>query len=180
MLNARNYHSWKNDITMFLGGDNALEIVLGIEDPPNPNATAQPREYRKRRGRAATMIYSAVDRNMRAVIKSLEDRNDPAPLWEVLNENSNTSTSRSCRIETLRRFHTADMKEDTPVSVHISRLIDICQELDGSEEDISENSLVSHLLSTLPDTFTNILDILKNKPLDRQDLDTISTALIED
>jgi len=40
ILSARNYHSWKNNITNLLAMDDSLEIVLGMELAPTCNATA--------------------------------------------------------------------------------------------------------------------------------------------
>lgn len=40
MRNGHSYYSRKNHITMFLIGEDAREIVLRTEDPPNANATA--------------------------------------------------------------------------------------------------------------------------------------------
>ena len=49
-LTARNYHMWKRDLSAFLEGEDALDIVLGNERPPAANATAQFRDYRRRSG----------------------------------------------------------------------------------------------------------------------------------
>jgi len=44
ILSARNYHSWKNNITNLLAIDNSLEIILSIELAPASNTTAQVRD----------------------------------------------------------------------------------------------------------------------------------------
>ena len=57
MLTPRNYHTWKADIMVFLTCENALEIVLGNEDPPPANASFAMREsYKKRLGLATGMF----------------------------------------------------------------------------------------------------------------------------
>jgi hypothetical protein len=73
-LTARNYHTWKRDLSAFLEGEDALEIVLGNEHPPAANATAQFRDYRRRSGRAYALIYSS-DARVRSFIEDLDDRN---------------------------------------------------------------------------------------------------------
>jgi len=42
MLTPRNYHTWKADIMVFLTCENALEIVLGNEDPPFSKSCWEP------------------------------------------------------------------------------------------------------------------------------------------
>ena len=43
ILSARNYHSWKNNITNLLAMDDSLEIVLGTELAPVPTTTPSAR-----------------------------------------------------------------------------------------------------------------------------------------
>ena len=177
-LTARNYHTWKHDIMDFLASDDALEITLGTEEAPHGNATALARDYRKRSGRAFGMIRSSTDPEVRLFVNSLEHR-DPARLWVALREKYDTSLSQAGRISILERFHTSTMKPDTSVSVYISTLKSMRQELAGSEEEITERVLLARLLSTLPDSFANKVSILKHKPLAEQTLDTIETWLVE-
>ena len=98
MLTPRNYHTWKADIMVFLTCENALEIVLGNEDPPPANASFAMREsYKKRLGLATGMVYSSVEPSIRAIINKLPDRN-PAQIWTALGEKFNTAASRSGRM----------------------------------------------------------------------------------
>jgi len=53
------------------------------------------------------------------------------------------------------------MKLGTSVSAYISTLKDILQLLAGSQECISDNVLMGHLLSTLPETFATITGIIE-------------------
>jgi len=60
LLTPRNYHTWKADLTVFLRCENALEIVLGNENPPPANASFAMREsYKKRLGHATGMVCSS-------------------------------------------------------------------------------------------------------------------------
>jgi len=52
-------------------------------------------------------------------------------------------------------------------------------ELVGTPEEISDESLISHLLANLSGTFKSVVDIITSRPLDDEKLDSISTQLIE-
>jgi len=71
------------------------------------------------------------------------------------------------------------MKPGTSVSAYISTLKDIRQPLAGSQERISDNVLIGHLLSTLPETFATIAGIIENKPAAELTLDAVTTTLID-
>jgi len=179
MLNPRNYHTWKADMMIFLQCENALNIALGCEDPPNCNATfAKFESYQKRLGRATGMIYSSVEPNIRAIINKLPDQN-PAHVWKALDQKFNTATSRSGRLSIRRKFQLTTMKSDSSVQDYISRLTTIQQELVGTPEEISDESLVSHLLANLSKKFKSVVDIITIRPAENETLDSITTQLIE-
>jgi len=75
-ISARNYHSWKNNITNLLAIDDSLEIVLGTELAPAGNATAQTRDFRKRSQRAFGMIWSSTEPSIPKFVNCLRHR-DP-------------------------------------------------------------------------------------------------------
>jgi len=56
---------------------------------------------------------------------------------------------------------------------------DIRKPLAGSQERISDNVLIGHLLSTLPETFATIAGIIENKPAAELTLDAVTTTLID-
>jgi len=71
------------------------------------------------------------------------------------------------------------MKPDPLVQDFISSLTTIQQELVGTPEEISDESLISHLLAILSNTFKSVVDIITIRPADDETLDSISTQLIE-
>ena len=75
MLNDRNYHSWKRSLKAFLIAEDAFGIVTGTEAPPNTGATAQLRDFRRRSGRAYSLIYASSDETTRSLIDNLPTKN---------------------------------------------------------------------------------------------------------
>ena len=179
MLTPRNYHAWKADLTVFLRCENALEIVLGNEDHPPANASFAMREsYKKRLGYATGMVYSSVEPSIRSVINKLPNQ-QPAHVWAALGQKYNTATSRSGRLAIRRRFQLTTMKKDGLVQDFISSLTALQQELVGTPEEISDDSLISHLLANLSNPFKSVVDIITIRPSADETLDSVSTQRIE-
>ena len=128
------------------------------------------------------MIYLSVEPSIRNVLNNLsdEDLDDPARVWEVLRQKYDSASLKSGRIDIINRFHTSTMKSNVTVAEYISDLLAIRQELAGSDEAISDTTVVSHLLRTVPDSFAITVGILKHKSPEEQTLDSVSAALIEE
>jgi len=178
MFNDRNYHSWKRSLKAFLIAEDAFGIVTGTEAPPNAGATAQLRGFRRRSGRAYSLIYASSDETSRSLIDNLPNE-EPNHVWTALGLAFDTSASLSGRLTTVCHFHKTTMKPGTSVSAYISTLKDIRQPLTGTQECISDNVLIGHLLSTLPESFATIAGIIKNKPAAELTLDAVTTTLID-
>jgi len=164
---------------VFLTCENALEIVLGNEDPPPANASFAMREsYKKRLGLATGMVYSSVEPRIRAIINKLPDCN-PAQIWIALGEKLNTATSRSGRMAIRKRFQFTAMKEGTSVQAYIARLTTMQQELLGTPDEIADESLISHLLQNLSKNYKTLVDIITHRPTEGKTVDSITTELIE-
>jgi len=167
ILRAGNYHSWKNNITNLLAIDDSLEIVLGTELATVGNATAQARDFRKRSLLAFGMIWPSTEPSIRTFLKRLGNR-DLHTAWEALRERYDTAASQFARVATLARLPSAVMKPGMSVSDYISSLSDISQELEGTPDEVTERYLIMRIFATLPEQFANIVDSLKNRPIEEQ------------
>jgi len=124
------------------------------------------------------MIWSSTEPSIRIFLNRLGHRY-PHLAWEALRERYDAAASRSARVTTLARLHSAVMKPGTSVSNYISSLSDICQELEGTPDEVTERYFIMCNFANLPEQFTNIVDILKNRPIEEQTLNSVSTILIE-
>jgi len=158
--------------------DDSLEIVLGTELAPAGNATPQARDFCKRSQRAFGMIWSSTEPSIQTFLNRLGHR-DPHAAWEALRERYDVAASQSARVATVARLHSAVMKPGMSVSDYISSLSNISQELEGTPDEVTERYLIMSIFATLPEQFANIVDILKNRPIEEQTLNSISTILIE-
>jgi len=124
------------------------------------------------------MIWSSTEPSIRTFLNCLGHR-DPHAAWEALRERYHVAAFESARVATLARLLSAVMKPGMSVSDYISSLSDISQELEGTPDEVTERYLIMSIFATLPKQFANIVDILKNRPIEEQTLNSISTILIE-
>jgi len=117
--------------------DDSLGIVLGTELPPAANTTAQVRDFCKWSQRAFGMIWSSTKPSIRTFLNRL-GHHDPHLAWKALREQYDSAASQSARVATLAHLHSADMKPGTSVSNYISSLSDICQELEGTPDEVTK------------------------------------------
>ena len=158
--------------------DDSLDIVLGTELAPAANATAQARDFHKRSQRAFGMIWSSTEHSIQTFLNCL-GHCDPYIAWEAQQQRYDAAVSQCARVATLARLHSAVMKSGTSVSNYISSLSDISQELEGTPDEVTERYLIMRIFATLPEEFANIVEILKNRPIEEQTLNSVSTILIE-
>jgi len=149
ILSARNYHSWKNNITNLLAIDDSLEIVLGTELTPAVNTTAQARDFRKWSQRAFGMLWSSTEPSIRTFLNHVR-HSDLHAAWEALRKRYNIVAPQSARVASLARLHSAVMKPGMSVSDYISSLLDISQKLEGTPDEVTERYLIMRIFATLP------------------------------
>jgi len=165
-----------------LTAEGAFKIVTRKETPPNPQTSAAACDFYRRTDRAASMIYLSVEPTILTVISILRKNkiDDSASLWEFLRQKYDSASLKSGRNDIINRFHTSTMKPGTSVAEYISCLLAIRQELAGTEEAISDTTVVCHLLRTVPESFAITVGVLKNKPPEEQSVDAVTAALIEE
>ena len=67
-LTAKNWHQWSRDMEFFLQAEDALEIILGLEEEPEVDS-GEYLDHRKRLGKAAAMINAAWHSSVKGFIK---------------------------------------------------------------------------------------------------------------
>ena len=65
------------------------------------------------------------------------------------------------------------------VTEYISQLTEYSNRLEGSEQAISDETIIAHLTTTLPETFKNIVDIILDQPAEEQTLTKVISTLVE-
>ena len=179
-LTQANYHQWRPDMELFLGAEEALLIVIEVEEYPDDGSDSEASSWNKRIAKAAAIINSACHSSVKPYIRHITDARK---MWKTLAEKLDTTASRAGRSSLLRQFHalrpTTSTKSPFGVTEYISQLTEYSNRLEGSEQAISDETFIAHLTTTLPETFKNIVDIILHQPAEEQTLTKVISTLVE-
>jgi len=162
LLNYANYASWKEDCEQVLHGIKAWRIVMNEEEEPeNPEGMTKAaihgrkayEDFTTRRAQAGAIIYGSCSPGAKTHLKGVRD---PARMWELLKENMDTANTKVGRLTLFREFSQLRPVPGDPISVYVSRLLDITNQLAGTPEAVSEMILRNHIFTTLPEMFKSV------------------------
>ena len=173
-LTAKNWHQWSRDMEFFLQAEDSLEIVLGMEEVPEKNSESYA-HYRKRQGKAAAMINAACHSSVKGFIKG---KRNPKEMWDALTDNLDRVNTRSGRLMIKREFNTLRPKHSITEYVH--KLLECRTELQNSEQEISDEEFITHILTTLPSAFDSIVSIITHdKSAEAKTVDYVISTVLE-
>jgi len=105
---------------------------------------------------------------------------DPTEIWAILKEKLDLASSRTGQLALVRTFHMLrPLDSDTSINQYIARLMESRTQLAGTNEEISDTRLVSHILTTLPASYESIINTITFAPLEQQTLDNVVNTLSE-
>ena len=158
----------------FLQAEDSLEIVLGMEEVPEKN-TESYAHYRKRQGKAAAMINAACHSSVKGFIKG---KRNPKEMWDALTDTLDRVNTRSGRLMIKREFNTLRPKQSITEYVH--KLLECRTELQNSEQEISDEEFITHILTTLPSAFDSIVSIITHdKSAEAKTVDYVISTVLE-
>jgi len=192
LLSEKNYPTWESSIKMRLITENCWEIVVGEEDAPSAPELAEGAsravesahtvalkehkaeaiDFAKQAGKAALIINSTLSSGGEFYVK---DTIDPREMWEIL-RNKLTLVDNWGLQRTLKRdFYKTYYDGKEPITAYINRLRVFQQQLQGTNNEVSNDELVNRIMTSLPTTCEQRLITLD----DRRDLtlDDLERAL---
>ena len=183
-LTATNYKSWMNSSKRTLKAISAWDIVTGKEQLPpvlteNSAAAAISRAQRaafiQRRDDAAALIYNSCSDGVRVHI---DDIDNPDEMWTVLAERLDSSNTAIGRQALYRRFTELWPTPGAPMDDYFTQLMEIRNQIAGTDEAISDIAFKIHVFSTLPAVFDVTARMQQNTP--SATIESILDALKED
>ena len=165
---------------MRLIAENCWEIVIGAEEAPNAPVLAEGasraaetahtlalKEYKvesidfvKRAGKAASIINSTLSSGIEFYLK---DTINPREIWEIL-KNKLTLVDNWNLQRTLKRdFYKMLYDGKESIATYINRLRVFQQQLQGTNNEISNDELVNRIMTSLPESWEQRLVTLDDK-----------------
>jgi hypothetical protein len=181
-LTTANYHTWKSDIEIILEGENLLEIVLGNEVPPTDGNSRAAIEATNQYQACIKKAYSIVAGSCSITVRDFFNGiRDPAAIWTTLIDTLNTASSEAGQLALARTFQSLRPRDhDTSIGQHIARLMNIRNQLAGTEEEIPEKRMVPQIYISLPSEFDSLIKVIKYGPREQQTLDNVLNTQMEE
>ena len=137
---------------------------------------AAEQQFQTRSDLAASYLYSSLTIEAR---KHLGGIKEPRAMWEILKTRLNSLSREVGIIRTHTTFLNDKMTDVESLSPYIARLTGYQTELAGTRKAITDEDLVSHLLTFLPVKYHNIRRHIWDRPIENQTMDYVRNTLLE-
>ena len=158
-----NYLTWREKVHRVLVAMRAYDIVTGDELLPEGNGSAArtlQKEWHRRANDAIAQIHLGCTDDLRPWIDDIDDR---VEMWQTLQNRVDNTTNQVSGTEIVREFHALRPSKDEKTTQYFTRLIDLRKKLIGSPEAISDETMKTHIFSTMPTEFETTIKILEQQ-----------------
>ena len=156
-LNGENFYSWKFNIEMYLKGVDVWDIVTGDEVLPERATEDQKKKFKKRDQFALSKICLSVTENVQIYVRNCKTAKDA---WDSLSGHFQENTL-SKKIHWYKKLYAARMGPNTTMEEHVNNIKIIAEHLESLGDPIQEKYLVMILISSLPDSYNNLITTLE-------------------
>jgi len=156
-----NYLTWREKVHRVLVAMRAYDIVTGDELLPEGNGSAArtlQKEWHRRANDAIAQIHLGCTDDLRPWIDDIDDR---VEMWQTLQNWVDNTTYQVSGTEIVREFRALRPSKDEKTTQYFTRLIDLRKKLIGSPEAISDETMKTHIFSTMPTEFETTIKILE-------------------
>jgi len=165
-LTENNYPMWKEKVRRVIMGADAYKIMTREGPEPQRNNRddhAKWRNWHKQRNNAQSIIYRGCSN---VILPQIKHTIDPAKMWDILDDRCDTTLSQLVQTQILRKFHVCHPAKHQMMTTYLTRQIDYRNQLSGSAEEISEDSIVTHPVTPIPKESATTVNIFKRHPPD--------------
>ncbi|KAM2091058.1 hypothetical protein ACFX1T_029593 [Malus domestica] len=175
VFNGENYEFWRIRMTTILKSYGLWELVENGFEPPDPKSEKAVVDETKKEttdgvsfseilmkdARALGMIQGAVSDQ---IFPRIVNEETSKGAWDVLKgEFRGDKQVRNVKLQGLRRdFEYTRMKDSESLSVYLSRLFDIINQMKSYGEELSRERIVQKLLISLPKTYDAICSVIEH------------------
>jgi len=160
-LTEYNYSMWRKKLRRVIMGADACETVTRTEAEPVDNirdGRTEQRNWRKRRNDAQPIIYMGCsDKNL----PRIKNTTEPAEMWDTLNDQFDNTLSKLGHRQIRCKLHACRPAKDDKMNTYFTRLIDYCNQLSSSAQEISENIFVTRLFTHIPKKLATTINIFE-------------------
>jgi hypothetical protein len=198
-LTSTNYASWKNNMMRLLKALGAWEVINGAKvRPHNPvredyfdrqgyfdrdafeydirRAYRKIKKFQALCATANAALYNACSVSVRVYIDEIES---PSQIWTTHQQRLDSTSTSVGRQALYSAFSELRPKPGAPIGDYFSQLLEIRNQIAGTDEAISNAAFKTHLFKTLPLAFAITTKIQRNRT-DNPSIEQIIDALKQD
>lgn len=150
-LDGKNFQMWKFGVTFLLESQGLTEFVDGTT--VEPDATRHPEEFKKWKknsSKTAVHLLTSVEQSLHV---NLINCSTPKAIWDKLHSLYSDS-SEDAKQSAWQQFYEFKIKEGECIVTQIEVFEAICKKLESANEKLSEASIMSKILNSLPSRFS--------------------------
>jgi len=154
-LTHNNYPTLRKKVRHALVAMRAYDIVTGDELLPQGNGSAArtlQKEWHRRANDAIAQIQLGCTGDLLPLI---DDIDDPVEMWQTLQNRLDNRTNQVGQTQIVRNSHALCPSKDEKTTQYFNRLIDLRKKLIGSPKAISDETMKTHIFSTMPKEIRN-------------------------
>jgi hypothetical protein len=162
-LTHDNYPTWRKKVRRVVVAMRVYNIVNGGELFPEGNGSAArtlQKEWHQKANEAIALIHLGCTDDL---LPWIDDIDDPVEMWQMLQGRLYNTTNQVIRTQIVRKFHALRPSNDEKITQYFTRLIDLRKKLIGSPETISDETMKTHIFSTMPKEFETTIKILEQQ-----------------
>jgi hypothetical protein len=148
-LTYTNYERWNAAIQFPLMAIDAWDIISG-EEVQSRKGTDELEYYKKRSIKALGIIFNSCSEDIKQSIKRIWG---PIIMWENLRSCYNTGTTSIRRLTLKRKFSQTKPQSNESINVFFDTRLGYYNRLQGTPEEITEESMKAHIYTQLPPEF---------------------------
>ena len=158
-LSNDNYYHWKFNMRMFLIGKDLWDIVQGTETLSEADQADEDkkRKFKKRENSAMSYICLGVSTPLQIYVRAAKNAKEA---WDCLSNHFEEKTL-SRIIYYRRKLYALRMEKGTTMTAHVNNLKTIAEHLECLDDAVSDKDLVMILISSLPDSYNNLITALE-------------------
>jgi len=100
-------------------------------------------------------------------------------MWKALERHTNAAQTTAGATNLRMKFMNDKLKDSDTISDYVSRLIGYQTQLVHTDEALSDRTVITQILNTLPSKFEGIIRHIKDKPISDQTIDSVLDTLLE-
>lgn len=169
---ARNWNIWKFQTTVQLRGNGWLNIVEGKQ--VKPEVTSEIPAWEAKDAKAQTLL---VTRMSEEAMLHIITCTSSAEMWRKLHSVYEQKTETSVHI-IQQRFFQYKFERGIDMSVFLSKIQEIQNQLKQMGEEISDKFVITKVLMSLPDEYKHFVSAWESAPDDKQTFDNLVARLL--